>query len=65
LLNLQFNKKHHTSTVKFYLDNYKLSNVLSGPPVGGPLSAVETCQRPQDLTAFKKDRKEIRYCFQF
>jgi len=27
---LQFNKKHHTSTVKFYLDNCKLPNVLSG-----------------------------------
>jgi hypothetical protein len=22
-----------------------------------PLSAVETCQRPQDLTAFKKEEK--------
>jgi len=29
-LNLQFTKKHHTSTVKFYPDNCKLSNVLSG-----------------------------------
>jgi hypothetical protein len=38
LLNLQFDTKHYVLSVKYFLDNCKLSDDLSGPPVGGPLS---------------------------